>query len=181
MAPTSVRLWPSTEGGRPVLPYRVTAPLAAARPTGPGYCGVSTAVLAQSSRVAPLFLGGNADAKTSPAPPTAVLITRRQSRHQKSCGWAPRSVLSRGWGKNWDSTQVPICGPLRTGRNLVACWATTGGPATRARLPRAIPALRGVPGTAALMILKQTRTLQQTTIRSERNVQMGRSGQIGEI
>ena len=82
-----------------MLPLPGTAPLAAARPTGPGYCGVSTAEQAQSRRVAPLFLGGNADAKTSPAPLTAVLITRRQSRHQKSCGWAPRSVLSLG-GKN---------------------------------------------------------------------------------
>ena len=83
-----------------MLPLPGTAPLAAARPTGPGYCGVSTAEQAQSSRVAPLFLGGNADAKTSPAPPTAVLITRRQSRHQKSCWVGPKVRAKQGGKKN---------------------------------------------------------------------------------
>ena len=82
-----------------MLPYRVTAPLAAARPTGSGDCGVSTAVLAQSNRGAPLFLGGNADAQTSPAPPTAVLITLCAEQAPKKL-WVGPKVRAEHGGKN---------------------------------------------------------------------------------
>ena len=84
-----------------MLPLPGTAPLAAARPTGPGYCGVSTAVLAQSSRVTPLFLGENADAKTSPAPPTAVLITRsRRAEQAPKKLWVGPKVRAEPGGKS---------------------------------------------------------------------------------
>ena len=94
----------------------------------------------QSSRVAPAPPGRDTNAKTSPAPSAAVLITRSRRAEQasKKLQESPK-VRAEPGGKKYkyrfiQGTSVPLSLP-RSGRTLCLCWAAQCGPRQRDRRP----------------------------------------------